>query len=132
MQKVQFHAEIDIKSFLSQLENSELEEFLRETSAILAQRKAGDKNAVETALLQRLNEECALPMEQIKSFKALNRKKENGKLTPSENEELLLLIRQEERLRLKRIQILGELAQLRGTSLHEMAKELGIISSNDE
>jgi len=132
MQKVQFHTEIDIKSFLAQLENSELEAFLRETSAILAQRKAGDKKALEAALLQRLNEECALPQEHINSFKALNRKKESGKLTTSEKEELLLLIKQEERLRLRRIHILGELAELRGISLQDMATELGIIPSNDE
>ena len=127
MQKVQVHAEIDIKTLLAQLGNSELEAFLREVSALLAQRKVKDKAALEAVLLLRLNEECALPSAHWTRFEALSGKREAEELTPLEQDELLALIKEEERLRLRRIQILGELAQLRGISLPELAEELGLI-----
>jgi DNA-binding MarR family transcriptional regulator len=132
MQKVQVQAEIDIKSFLAQLGNSELEAFLREVSALLAQRKAKDKAALEAALLLRLNEECELPPAHWARFEVLSDKREAEALTPSEQDELLSLIKAEEQLRLRRIQVLGELAQLRGTSLPELAEALGLIRTGDE
>lgn len=129
MQKVQVQAEIDVKSFLSQLGTSELEDFLRETAALLKRRKVGDKKAKEAALLRRLNEECALPEAHWQRFRSLDVKRQSSELTAHESKELFQLIKEEEQLRLKRIQILGELAQIKGISLPEIAKELGIKAS---
>jgi hypothetical protein len=126
MQKVQVQAEIDVKSFLSQLGTKELEEFLRETAALLTRRKVGDKKAKEAVLLRQLNEECALPEAHWLRFHVLDSKRQAGGLTPKESEELFRLIKEEEQLRLRRILILGELAQLRGIPLPEIAAELGI------
>jgi hypothetical protein len=131
MQKVQVNAEIDIKSFLSQLEDNELEEFMREISALLVRRRTEDKKTKELALLRRLNEECALPEAHWLRFESLSNKREAEELTPAEREELLQLIKEEEQLRLRRIQILGELAQLKGISLSRIAEELGVNSPDN-
>ncbi len=126
MQKVQVQAEVDVKSFLSQFGTMELEELQREIPALLARRRAVDKKAEETALLRRLNEECALPEKHWLRFNTLNEKKQQTELTSQEWKEFFRLVKEEERLRLKRILILGELAQLRGVSLDEIADALGV------
>lgn len=126
MQKIQVHTEIDIKSFVAQLGDKELKAFLQEISALLARRNVPNRKAREAALLLQLNEECALPREHWEHFHALTAKKEEGALSSSEQAALLELSKAEERLRLQRIQILGELAQLRGITLLEAAEELGI------
>lgn len=128
MQNVQVQAEIDAKSFLSQFGTRELEEFLREIPGLLARRNVVDKKAKETALLRRLNEECALPEKHWLRFNALREKKEDTELTLRESKEFFRLIKEERQLQLKRILILGELAQLRGVTLDEIADELGIKS----
>ncbi len=126
MQKVQVHADIEVKSFLSQLENDELELFMKEIKALLALRGTKDKKAKELELLHRLNEECTLPDAHWLRFEHLCKKRDAGTLNEEEKFELLDLIKEEEQLRLLRIQILGELAQLRGISLPQIAEELGI------
>ena len=126
MQKVQVQAEVDLKAMLSQLGTQELETFLREIKGMLTRRKSKDANAKEKALLLRLNEECVLPEAQWQRFHALSEKKNAGSLSPIEWEEWFQLIQAEEKLRLLRIQVLGELAQLRGLSLPEIAAQLGI------
>jgi 6-phosphogluconate dehydrogenase len=126
MAKVQILTEIEIQKLLSQLKTSQLESFLREISALLARRKTKDKKALEARLLQQLNEECVLSEEHWQEFTALKAKREAIKISDAELTRLGQLIREEEKLRLKRIQILGELSQLRGTSLPQLTQELGI------
>lgn len=126
MQKIQVHTEIDIKAFVAQLGDKELKAFLQEISALLTRRNVPNRKAREAELLLQLNEECTLPREHWEQFHALTAKQEEGVLSSSEQAALLELSKAEERLRLQRIQILGELAQLRGITLLEVAEELGI------
>ena len=49
-----------------------------------------------------------------------------GDLSPAEREAWFQLVTEEERMRLHRINLLGELAQLRGVSLPQIAAQLGI------
>jgi hypothetical protein len=126
MEKVQVQTEIDIKTFLSQLGNKELEEFLREISALMTRRKTGNKKAREVELLRQLNEDCVLPESHWLRFNELTQQRDAGKLTSKESKELFSLIKQEEQLRLQRIKILGELAQIKGNTLEALTVELGI------
>ena len=126
MQKVQVQAEVDLKSMLSQLGTQELEEFLREIKGLLTRRRTKDAKAKEKALLQRLNEECALPEAHWLQFRVLSEKMQAGDLAPAEREAWFQLVKEEERMRLYRIKLLGELAQLRGVSLPEITAQLGI------
>lgn len=126
MDKVQIHTEIDVQKLLSQFKTSQLEAFLREISALIRRRKTTDKQALEATLLQRLNEECVLSPEHWAEFNQLIQKRESKHISDQELVRLELLIQEEERLRLKRIQILGELAELKEISLPQLTKELGI------
>ena len=129
MGKVQIQTEIDIQKLLSQLETSQLEEFLSEIRALIIRRKSKDTQTLQLKLLQKLNEECVLTESHKEKFRQLTDKKETTELTANEQKELSKLIQEEESLRLKRINILGELAQLKGISLPELTKELGIYPS---
>ncbi len=55
-------------------------------------------------------------------------KRDNGEITEKELNRLVQLTQEEEQLRLRRIEILGELAQLKGISLPQLMQELGINS----
>ncbi len=126
MQKIQVQTEIDIKSLLSQLHTSELEDILRETSATLARRKSNNKKSEISKLLRTLNEDCTLPAGHLEKLRSLIEKRGSGNLSLQEQKELNTLIKEEETLRLKRIKILGKLAQIKGISLQDLTEQLGI------
>lgn len=126
MAKVQVQAEIDIRNLLAQLKTSQLESFLHEIAALIAQRKAENKQVQEVRLLKQLNEDCVLSEQHWQEFHALTAKREASTLSDAERTRLGRLIQEEEQVRLKRIQVLGELSQLRGISLPQLTQELGI------
>ncbi len=111
---------------LSQLGTQDLEGFLREIKGLLTRRRAKDVKAREKALLQRLNEECAFPAAHWLQFRELSEKMQAGDLVTAERETWFQLVKEEKKMRLHRIKLLGELAQLRGVSLPEIATQLGI------
>ena len=119
-------AEINIPYFLSQFKTNELEEFMREIAALIKSRKTKNKKAREVELLQTLNEDCVLPQAHLERFLFLKKKRENNELPKEELEELFKFIEEEETLRLKRIHILGEIADLRSVSILKVTKDLGI------
>lgn len=126
MQQIKVKADIDVNHLLSNLQTDELEMVIREASAMLTQRKTLDKKTQEAMLLIKLNEECMLPDAHWSRFRELTAKRDAGQLTWHDQSELLQLIEAEEQIRLVRIKILGELAQLKGISLAELVKQLGI------
>jgi hypothetical protein len=126
MDKVSIKAEIDLQTLLTQLKTSELELVIREVAALILQRKTKNKKVAESQLLQKLNEECVLSPEHKKQFVTLTQKRNENKISPKEQETLTNLIKEEEQLRLKRIQTLGELSQLKGITLPQLIQELGI------
>ena len=126
MSKVQVTTEIDLKAILSQLDTDELEAYAKEISDLLTQRKAKNKKARIAELLKQLNEECVLPEKDVERFYELRKKRIKTELPEKELAELFQLIKQEEALRIQRIKILSELAKLKGVSLAELNKELGI------
>lgn len=126
MQKIQIQTELDLQSLLQQLKTSELEAFSREIAMLLTQRKAKDTKIREAELLQKLNEECVLSSHQLQLFYFLSQKRKEKELPKKELKQLFQLIHEEEKLRLKRIKILGELAQLRNTSIDKLIIQLGI------
>ena len=126
MAKVQVQTEIDLRQLLAQLKTSQLESFLHEISALITQRRAKDIKAREARLLQHLNEDCVLPEQHWQEFTALKTKRDATSISDSELSRLEQLIREEEQVRLRRIQVLGELSQLRGISLPQLTQDLGI------
>lgn len=61
-----------------------------------------------------------------KRFDELVKKRQSETLTPKEHKELLSLINRIEKSDARRIEWLGELAQIKQKSLRELMKELGI------
>ena len=90
------------------------------------QQIAKNKKIAEARLLKSLNENCVLAENDLLRFRMLSEKRQQQELPPEELEELFLLIEQEERLRLQRINILGELAQIKGISLLQLTNDLGL------
>lgn len=118
--------EIDLKAILNQLDTDELEVYAKEINDLLIQRKAKNKKARIAKLLKQLNEECTLAEQDIERFYELRNKRTETELSEKELVELFQLIKEEEALRIERIKILGEIAKLKGVSLTELNKELGI------
>lgn len=126
MPKIQIQTEIDFQGLLDQMPTTDIEAFVQEASSVLVRRKAGEKNR-EHNLLRRLNEECALPDEHWRQYRELLEKRQiTQSFSPSEQEQFDVLVREEEQMRLKRIKILGELAQLKGLTLDQIAAKLGL------
>ena len=126
MSKVRIKTEIDLLPLLTQLDTNELEKFSREIAKLLSQRKSSNPQKRITDLIRRLNEECVLPEKDLERFYFLRKKREQGELPSKELKELFKLIQKEELLRIERIKILGEIAQLRGVTLNKLNKEFGI------
>ncbi|MFN0037095.1 MAG: hypothetical protein ACKVUS_18725 [Saprospiraceae bacterium] len=126
MQGLQTAPSIDVNNFLSTLQTDELEMVVREASAMLTRRKTRDTKAQEAFLMSRLNEECVLSEAHWGRFWELTSKRDSGQLTEKEQDELFQLIEKEEQMRIVRVKILGELAQLKGIPLAILAEKLGI------
>jgi len=126
MSKVQIKTEIDLLAVLPQLETSDLERYAKEITKLLTQRKAKSKKAKIAELLRTLNEECVLPEGDLDRFYELKSKREKAELLPKELKTFFKLIKEEEKLRIKRIEVLGEIAQLKDIPLAKLNKELGI------
>lgn len=126
MSKVQIKTEIDLSAILSQLETSDLELCAKEIARILAQRKAKSKQTKITQLLRTLNEECVLPKRDLEQFYQLRTKRKKEELSPKELTLFFKLIKAEEKLRIKRVEILGTLAELKEIPLAKLNRELGI------
>lgn len=131
MLKIQLKSEVDFSTFINQLNTNELEEALKEISDLLSYRKTKDKKVEERELLKYLNEECVLSPTHWAKFWELTDKQKSGTLTAAEQQTLATLIQEEEQLRLKRIKILGKIAQIRGVSLEKVAVDLGIKTPED-
>ena len=128
MSKIQIKAEVDIKSLIKELNTLELESFVREITSVLDRRKTKNKKIKEVRLLEQLNLECVLFEEDLNRFVFLKNKRQKTELPEHELNELFDLISKEEKLRLKRINVLGELALLKGISLQELITQLEINS----
>ncbi|MEL6720660.1 MAG: hypothetical protein AAFO82_17150 [Bacteroidota bacterium] len=126
MTRIQFQTELDIQQFVSQLDIAALETFSKEIDAAIARKKQKDKEQREKKLIQQLNIDCVLSPESWNHFQILIKKREAEPLSVEEQKELQLLIQEEEQLRLKRVEILGELSKIKNIPLLELMKQMDI------
>jgi hypothetical protein len=80
--------------------------------------------ARETELLLRLQN--AFPPEQTREYLSLCRLSDEGTITEADRKRLLVLIEQRDLQNAERLEVLGELARLRGITLREIMVQLGI------
>jgi hypothetical protein len=109
---------------VSQLETTDLEQFVGQVSSLLAQRKAPSLPHRETELLELINQ--GLPENIQSRYDELQTKLHHETITPEEHQELLSLIDPVEQVTVDRLRSLIELSQLRQVSLDELMTQLGI------
>jgi hypothetical protein len=127
MPVVQVEAQLPTDELLravGQLNQSDLEQFVSQVIALRAKRQASSLPRVESELLLKINE--GVPSDIQTRYTELIAKRQAETLTPDEYEELLRLTQQVEKLEVRRVEYLAELARLRGTSLTALMEILGI------
>jgi len=98
---------------------------LKDEAIILQIENLMQDESSEVELLQLLNA-CSFPDEELREILQLTEKRQSGELPEDERVRLFDLIKEEEKLRLERINILGRLAQLKGIPLLQLAEQLDI------
>lgn len=87
----------------------------------------GIRDARESELLAQIDQ--GLPGREARRYQELMERRRAETLTPGEHEELLQLTVAAEGIQAERIRLLIELAQLRGTTLDALMKDLGLRPS---
>ena len=117
----------DIIKGVSELETSDLEQFLQKIGLLVARRKSPSASERETILLKAINE--ATPAILQNRYKTLSQKLYEEEITPSEHNELLEIIKKLEAKKGKRLQNLIELAHLRNISLSDLMDNLNLSNN---
>ena len=127
MPVVQVEAQLPTDELLraaGQLNQPDLEQFVSQVIALRAKRQAPSLPRVESELLLKINAE--VPSAIQTRYNELIAKRQAETLTPDEYKELLQLTQQVEKLEVRRVEYLAELARLRRTSLTALMEKLGI------
>ena len=113
-----------ILTTVRQMPIAELEELVDQVIAIRAERVAPHLTADESKLLARINK--GLPTDDRNRMRALIEKRDDETITEEEWRELAGLSDQLELLHADRLAALAELAKLKGVTLDEVMRQLGI------
>ena len=107
----------------AQMPLTELEAFVQQLNSLITRKKTTDSNVRDTVLLDKITQTV---LEKVKRerYQALIYGLEMETLSDAEHNELLKLVEQEERIRVKRLKYLIELAQLRNVTLPQLMKNL--------
>lgn len=117
----------DVIKGISELETSDLEQFLQRVGLLVARRKSPSASDRETILLKAINE--APPPTLQNRYKTLSQKLYEEEITPIEHNELLEIIEKLEAKKGERLQNLIELAHLRNISLNELMDNLNLSNN---
>jgi 5'-deoxynucleotidase YfbR-like HD superfamily hydrolase len=85
----------------------------------------------EQKFLRTIRENSQLPPKKQRRFNQLRRKLQNETISERDYEELLSLWQEVERRNVERLRALIELAKLRGVSVQELMRQLGIGENTD-
>jgi hypothetical protein len=127
MPVIQVEAQVPTDELLKavgRLSQPDLEQFVFQVIALRAKRQAPGLPHAESELLLKINE--GIPSDIQKRYNELIAKRQAEILTPDEYAELLQMTQQVEKLEVRRVEYLAELARLRGMSLTALMKNLGI------
>ena len=122
---------MDTQSLLSnadQMPVTELEAFVQQLNALITRKKTTDKNLRDTMLLDKINQ-TVLDKTKRERYQSLIYRMEMETISDIEHTELLKLVEQEEKIRVKRLKYLIELAQLRNITLPQLMKTLELTKS---
>lgn len=133
MPTIQVEAQVsrqDLLKAAEQLGPPEFQQFVTDVLALRAQRQAPQLSGKETELMLRINQ--GLPEPLRSRYQELAERRGEETLTAEEHAELLRLGDEVERLEVRRLEALAELAQLRGCYLAQVMKQLGIQAPNHD
>lgn len=114
----------DLMAALEQLEPAEAEKVARRLLHLQARRRAPDVSAREAELLREIYRQKRPGFQD--RFDQLNAKRRAFALSSEEQEELLHLVEESESFTVRRLEVLGELAQLRQMTLSALMRQLGL------
>ena len=114
----------DLVAAIEQLGPAEAERVTRRLLHMQARRRAANLPARELELLREIYREKRPGFQE--RFDMLSEKRGALALTPEEHEELLQLVGESEAFTVRRLEAMGELAQLRQISLPALMKQLGL------
>jgi hypothetical protein len=114
----------ELMAALEQLNPTEADKAVRQLLYAQARRRVPNLSAREAELLREIYREKRPGFQE--RFDQLNTKRRAYTLTPEEHEELLRLVDESEAFTLRRLEALGELAQLRQITLPALMKQLGL------
>ncbi|HSH04739.1 MAG TPA: STAS/SEC14 domain-containing protein [Anaerolineae bacterium] len=131
MASIQITSHITVDELLQsveQLSTSDLEKIVQHILTLRARRNVSHLSAEESDLLLKINQPIEASVQE--KYNELWAKKENDDLSADEHQELLSLIEKIELADAQRVLHLGELANLRGLSIDELKKDLGITKAS--
>lgn len=118
--------ELDLTKVLKSLKINDLEQLIKEASALVTRRKAKKNKNLVAELLFQLNHVNVPSQEQLKRFFKLVEKRNQETITVKELKELQTLIDEEEAFQVERIKILGQLGQIWDMPIMQVVKKLGL------
>ena len=107
----------------AQMPLTEIEMIVQQLNALIKREKAADKGLQDTILLDKINQ-TVLDKSKRERYQTLIYQLEMTTLSDVEHKELLVLVELEEKIRVKRLKYLIQLAQLRNTTLPQLMKTL--------
>ena len=123
MPTIQIEAE-QLLNAARQMPRTEFDNFVEKLLQLRHQAKATRLSEHESELLRTINQGAPEQLQQ--RYDALLKKRRKNMLTRTEHRELLALTQQMEQCDVERLRLLAELAKLRGLSLPELMRQLGL------
>ena len=123
------HLEVTTENLLNavaQMSEGEFNRFVEKARQLRTRRKKPESSDEETDLIYKIN--SIYSTEKRRRYQELYAKFAEETITPGEHKELLKLNDEFEMLNAERLRYLGELALMRGQSLRDVMKNLGIKS----
>lgn len=114
----------ELMAALEQLEPKEADRIAKRLLHLQAKRRSANLSGREAELLREIYREKRPGFQE--RFDLLNSKRRDFILSPEEHEELLRLVEESESFTVRRLEALGELAQLRQMTLPALMKQLGL------
>jgi len=127
---MQTHSSLDdLVENVAHLDNQTFQNFLLDVYSRRAKQRTPAIQPEEVNLLEKIN--TAFPIEKWERLDFLDSKLENSTLLVEEHAELMALTEAYEAYMMRRLEYLGQLAELRKTTLREVMKQLGIRHESD-
>ncbi len=131
MSSIQIKSSVTVNDLIGgveQMNNQDLDAFIKNVLSIRASRKAPKLDEKESELMEKINR--FLPQDEFAQYKTLINKRDDRTLTESEHNELLTLSDKIEAIHAERFTALTQLAALQGVSLDELMEKLEIRPRN--